>query len=324
MRLFAFTLLLLFPVGVAFAQSPQAAFSYDDRAGTTGHTLVVEGKSFGPYKDVLSMTYSSHGKTAIFLVNKRDKTYVLAQGKETGPFAAGFSEESVWVADDSKFWAVSLVAYPEQTEGEDTTGSTQAQLLVNGKTYGPYLSVAALDFADSGGSWIASVQVAEDQYTVMLNGKPQGTFQSVSNLWMSPDGKLWGFAGDKDDQTLVFVNQDQVFPSVQEYNVYGLDFRAPHWAYSVRTSEEEETVVVDGKTLPSFLHFEGFLLTASGRHWGFGAQKLTETGDYPVVVIDGQEFIGEGLSVNRAGSQEFFTWTVRDGNKTTVQVLSFQ
>ena len=319
MRAVTLVFVVLFLGGRVLGQTPQPAFSYEDRAGTTGHTVVVDGKTFGPYKDLINMTYSDRGKAAIFLVSKRDKTYVLAQGKESGPFPTGYSQESLWVADDGKVWAISLTA---STPGEgDSEGTSQAQLLVNGTFYGPYLAVAAFDFAETGGSWIASVQTAEDEYSILFNGKSEGTFQSISHLWMSPDGKAWGYAGNKDDQHAVFVNQDQAYPAVNSYNVDSLDFRAPHWAYSVRTSEEDETIVVDGKVLPGYLSFEGLQLSASGKHWAFGAQKLTDAGDYPVVVVDGQEYIGEGLSSNRLGTQEYFTWTVREGNKTTVQVL---
>jgi hypothetical protein len=256
----------------------------------------------------------------LFLVTKRDKTYVLAQGKESGPFPPGFTDDRSWVSDDGKFWAVTTV---QEGTSDDGTDTSQSQLWVNGKAYGPYTSVDTVDYAETGGSWIASYQTGEDQWGILVNGKTQGTFTAVDQLWMSADGSLWGYVATKDGDQQVAVTQDKTFTGYQDSNFSGMDPKAPHWAFAVRTGDEDETVVVDGKTLAGYLHFQDFVVTDSGRHWGFSADKLTDSGDYPVVVVDGQEYVGEGLSAGRQGLQEFFTWTVQDGSKNTVQVLTF-
>lgn len=303
-----------------FSQTPQAGFVYEDRSGTTGHTIVTDGKSYGPYKDLSRAIYSTHGRTGFFLVTKRDKTYILAQGKESGPFPPGFSDDRSWISDDGKFWAVTTLQESTSDDGNDTS---QSQLWVNGKAYGPYTSVESVEYAEAGGSWIASVKTSDENWGILVNGKSQGTFTAVDQLWMSADGSLWGYVATKEGDQQVAVTQDKSYTGYQDANFSSMDPKAPHWAYAVRTGDEDETVVVDGKSLSGYLHFQDFVVTGSGRHWGFSADKLTDSGDYPVVVIDGTEYVGEGLSDGRQGAQEFFTWTVQDGPKTTVQLLAF-
>ncbi len=188
-------LLVLFAAAGLAAQSPQARLVYEDRGGTTGHTLVVDGKSFGPYKEVTSVTHSTSGTSGLFLVTKRDKTYVVAQGKESGPLGAGFDTEQSWVADDGKVWALTASHYDDESED----GTSETQLWVNGQLYGPFKEVSTFDYAETGGSWIAAVQAEDDDYSVLLNGKSLGPFASVDHVWIFPDGKSWGYAATDAD-----------------------------------------------------------------------------------------------------------------------------
>ena len=160
--IFAF---LLLTVGLS-AQTPQARLSYEDRSGTTGHTLVIDGKSFGPYKEVTTVTHSTSATAAVFLATKRDKTYIVAQGREWGPLPAGFEPDQTWVSDDGKVAAVTA-AHTDESEDNSTS---QTQLWVNGKLYGPFSSLSTFEYAESGGSWIASVQTGEEEYGVLVNG----------------------------------------------------------------------------------------------------------------------------------------------------------
>jgi len=301
------------------AQSPQARLSYEDRSGTTGHTLVIDGKSFGPYKEVTSVTHSTSATAGLFVVTKRDKTYIVAQGKETGPLAPGFDLDQSWVSDDGKVWAVT--AYHSEESTDDSEGSAQTQLWVNGKLYGPFKALSTFEYAESGGSWIALVQTGDEEYAVLLNGVSQGTFASVEHVWMFPDGKGWGYAGTDADKTKV-VTQDRTYEDVQNYNFDQMYPRNTHWGMGFKVGEEEELIVIDGKLYPGYLNFNGLLTTYSGRHWGFEAEKLTDAGDYPVVVVDGKEYVGEGLGASDLGGKEAFTWTVKDGSKVAVQVLA--
>jgi hypothetical protein len=318
MRPLPFVLVLLFVSAGLLAQTPQARLTYEDRSGNTGHTLVVDGKSFGPYKEITSVTHSTSATAAVFLVNRRDKTYIVAQGKEVGPLPAGFEADQSWISDDGRVSAVTAVKYDDS--GEDST--SQTQLWVNGKNYGPFQALSTFDYAETGGSWIASVQTGEEEYSVLLNGKAQGTFASVDHVWLFPDGKGWGYAATDSDGKTTVVTQDRTYDSVQNYNFDQMFPRSQHWGMGFRLGDEEELILVDGKLYPGYLNFSGLSLTSTGRHWGFEAQKLTDAGDYPVVVIDGKEFQGEGLSTTSLGATESFTWTVRDGAKVTIQVLT--
>jgi len=303
-----------------WAQSPQARLTYEDRSGTTGHTLVIDGKSFGPYKDVTSVTHSTSATAGLFVVTKRDKTYIVAQGKETGPLPTGYDLDQSWVSDDGKVWAVTATHTDDATD--DSEGSSQTQLWVNGKLYGPFQSLSTFEYAETGGSWIASVQIGEEEYGVLVNGASRGSFQSVEHVWMFPDGKGWGYAGTDADGKTKVVTQDRTYDDIRDYNFDQMYPRNTHWGLGFKIGEEEELILVDGKIYPGYLNFTGLLITYSGRHWGFEAEKLTDAGDYPAVVVDGKEYVGEGLSAGDLGGKESFVWTVKDGSKVTVQVLT--
>jgi hypothetical protein len=299
------------------AQTPQPRLGYEDRSGTTGHTLVVDGKSFGPYKTVDSSVYSTSGTAGLFLVSKRDKVYVVAQGRESGPLGAGFEADQTSISDDGKVAGVIAVAY-----AEDDSGANQAQLWVNGHQYGPYVGVYPFEYAETGGNWIAGVELGENSFDVLLNGKTQGPFSAVDAVWMAPDGKTWGYAARNSEGVLTVVTQDQRFDAAQSGNFDQTNLRSAHWAFSVRTSDEEELVVVDGKTYRGYLNFGGLTATASGRHWAFEAEKMTDSGDYPVVLVDGKEYVGSGLTATALGAQEMYSWTIQDGTKVTIEVLA--
>ena len=308
--------LILFAVPLV-AQTPQPRFSYEDRSGTMGHTLTVEGKTFGPYKEILSLTPSTSATTGLFLVNRRDKTYIVAQGKESGPLSADNEVDQAFISDDGKLAFVSATKY-----SNDEDGTAETLLWVNGKSYGPFASLQVVEYAESGGSWIATVGLDEEQSGILFNGKLLGPFSSVDHTWMSPDGKNWGYVTtDKEGQTTV-VTPERSYEGVQDFNFNLMYPREPHWGFAIRIGDEEELIVVDGKTYQGYLNFSGLTTTFSGRHWAFEALKLTEAGDYPVVVIDGKEFVGEGLGSAYLGDKESFHWTVKDGSKVTLQVLS--
>jgi hypothetical protein len=298
------------------APAPQARFAYEDRAGTAGHILLVDGKSYGPYKDVVSSSYSSSGTAAAFAVTKRDKTWILAQGKESGPLPVGFDLDRLQISDDGKVWILTATR-----TSADSNDPNETLLLVNGKTYGPYPELTTVEYAETGGSWIAAVRTAADEADVLVNGKAQGPFFTVDHAWMGPDGKFWGYATSDSEGKMTVVTSEKTWSPVLSANFTNLYPREPHWGYSLRIGDEEERIVVDGQTYEGYLNFQGLILTPSGRHWAFEAEKLADAGDSQVVVINGKEFPGEGLSWSRLGSQETFLWTVRDGPKVSVQTL---
>jgi len=298
------------------APVPQVRFGYEDRTGTPGHTLLVDGKTYGPYKDVVSSAYSSSGTAAAFAVVKRDKTWVLAQGKETGPLPVGFDLDRLQISDDGKVWILTATR-----TSADSNDPNETLLMVNGKTYGPYPELTTVEYAETGGSWVAAVRTAADEADVLVNGKAQGPFFTVDHAWMGPDGKFWGYATSDSEGKMTVVTSEKTWSPVVSANFTNLYPREPHWGYSLRLGDEEERIVVDGQAYEGYLNFQGLILTPSGRHWAFEAEKLSDAGDSQAVVIDGKEYPGEGLSWSRLGSQETFLWTVRDGAKVSVQTL---
>ena len=298
------------------APVPQVRFGYEDRTGTAGHTLLVDGKTYGPYKDVVSSAYSSSGTAAAFAVVKRDKTWVLAQGKETGPLPVGFDLDRLQISDDGKVWILTATR-----TSADSNDPNETLLMVNGKTYGPYPELTTVEYAETGGSWVAAVRTAADEADVLVNGKAQGPFFTVDHAWMGPDGKFWGYATSDSEGKMTVVTSEKTWSLVVSANFTNLYPREPHWGYSLRLGDEEERIVVDGQAYEGYLNFQGLILTPSGRHWAFEAEKLSDAGDSQAVVIDGKEYPGEGLSWSRLGSQETFLWTVRDGAKVSVQTL---
>lgn len=318
--------------GTAAAQNPLNKLTYEERGGTAGRSLVVDGKSFGPYKDFSLATLSTSGTTGLFFATKRDKTYVVAQGREWGPLTAGYDTD---VSDDGKVWAVSVTREipavsdasevsddksTDDSNGGDSATTTQILLWVNGKSYGPYQSLYDFQYAETGGAWIANLRVNDDESVVLLNGKEMGTFPSVDHVWMFPDGKEWGYVGvDGDDTTVVTANE--TYDNVQSCDFYAMYPKSAHWAYSIRVSDDEEIIVVDGKAYTGYVNFKGLNLGASSRHWAFEAEKRSDSGDHPVIVVDGKEYLGEGLLTNSLNDKEYFLWSVKDGAKTTTQTL---
>jgi hypothetical protein len=314
-------------VGGLHAQNPAPRLSYEERGGTAGHSLVVDGKTFGPYKEVNLATRSTSGTAGLFLTTKRDKTYVVAQGREWGPLTAGYNTDVSYISDDGKVWAVSTIQEAPADSGdggdssEDTAATSQTLLWVNGKSYGPYASLYDFQYAETGGSWIAHVQVSDNESLVLMNGKTLGSFSSVDHIWMFPDGKDWGYVVSSDDSTNV-VTSTKKYDAVQNSDFNAMYPKNAHWGYSIRIGDEEELIVIDGKSYPGYINFNGLTLSSSSRHWAFEAEKLSDDGDHPVIVVDGKEYLGEGLLTGSLGDKEYFLWSVKDGTKVTTQVLT--
>lgn len=315
-RLFSLWILAMVVGPVAAQQTLQTKLAYEDRSGTSGHQLIIEGKTFGPYREVLSTSVSTSGTTVAFVVSKRDRQYILAQGKEAGPLPAGFEVDRLQIADDGKVWV--LTATRMSSAESDPI---ETLLWVNGKAYGPYLELTTVEYAEAGGSWIAAVRTAEDEADVLLSGKSQGPFFTVDHAWLTPDGRAWGYAVSDSEGIASVVTSEKTWKNVVASNFAALYPREPHWGYALSQGEDEDRIVVDGQVYSGYRNFQGLILTPSGNHWGFEAEKLSDTGDTPILVIDGKEYVGEGLGWSRLGSQEFFLWSYRDGAKTSIQTL---
>ena len=300
----------------AQAPAPQTRLTFEDRAGTNGHSLILDGKTYGPYRDIVSTAYSTSGTAVAFAVIKRDKVWVLAQGKETGPLPVGFDLDRLQIADDNRVWVLTATK-----TSSDEAVPNQTLLWVNGKSYGPYPELTTVDYAESGGAWMAAVRTEAEEADVILNGKAQGPFYMVDHAWLTPDGKTWGYAVSDSEGKASVVTSEKTWTGIAGSNFTNLYPREPHWGYSLRLGDEEERIVVDGQPYEGYLNFQGLMLTPSGRHWAFEAEKLSDAGDSRVVVVDGREFPGENLAWSRLGAQESYTWTVRDGTKVTVQTL---
>lgn len=301
------------------AQTPQGRFTYEDRSENSGHILVLDGKSYGPYKEIVTSAISTSGTAIAFAVSKRDRLWVLAQGKESGPVPLGFDLDRLQVSDDGKVWV--LTATRTSANEEEPT---QTLLWVNGKSYGPYPELTTVEYAETGGQWIAAVRTASDEADVLLGGKPQGTFFSVDHAWLSPEGKSWGYAVSDSEGKTTVVTSEKTWIDVLSGNFTYLYPREPHWGYSLDLGAQGERIVVDGRPYEGYRNFRGLVLTPSGRHWGFEAEKLSATGGLAVVIIDGKEYPGDTLIWNRLGSQETFSWTSHDQAKVTVLTLKLQ
>jgi hypothetical protein len=314
-RAVSVTLAALCLTAQAWSQAlPQSKLTYEDRSGAGGHVLVVDGKSFGPYKDVLTAVYSTSGTAAAFAVVKRDRVWVLAQGKESGPLPLGFDIDRLQIADDGKVW---LLTATRTSAAEDEPNETL--LWVNGKSYGPYPELTTVEYAETGGAWVAAVRTAAEEADVLVSGKAMGPFYTVDHAWLTPDGRSWGYAVSDSDGLATVVTSEKTWTNVKASNFTNLYPREPHWGYSLRVGDEEK-IVVDGQSYEGYTNFRGLVLTPSGRHWGFEAEKPSDP-EARFVVIDGKEYPGETLAWSRLGSQETYTWIQRDGTKVAVQTL---
>jgi hypothetical protein len=298
------------------AQTPQGRLTYEDRSEASGHVLILNGKSYGPYKEILSSTFSTSATAIVFAVSKRDKVWILAQGKETGPLPVGFDLDRLQVSDDGKVWILTATR-----TGTDQNDPDQTLLWVNGKSYGPYPELTTVEYAETGGNWIAAVRTASDEADVLWSGKPLGPFFSVDHAWLAPDGKTWGYAVSDSEGKATVVTSEKTWTGVLSGNFTYLYPREPHWGYSLDLGTQGQRIVVDGQPYEGYRDFRGLVLTPSGRHWAFEAEKVSPAGDSPVVVVDGKEYPGETLVWSRLGSQETFSWTVQDQDKVTIQSL---
>lgn len=317
MRLLVMVLLAVSSVG-AWAQTapvPQTRLTYEDLASDAGHTLVLDGKAYGPYKDILLEAYSTSGTVVAFEVSKRDRLWILAQGKETGPLPPDFDVERLQISDDGRVWV--LTATRTSPSADQPTAT---MLWVNGKSYGPYPELTSVEYSEVGGGWIAAVRTAADEADVLVSGKAQGPFFSVDHAWITPDGRAWGYATTDSEGKATVVTSEKTWDNVLSSNFTNLYPREPHWGYALVLSDDHERIVVDGQTYEGYRNFQGLLLTPSGRHWAFEAVR-TEPGAGPVVVIDGKEYPGENLTWSRLGAQESYTWLVRNDGKVAVQTL---
>jgi hypothetical protein len=295
---------------------PQTRLSYEDRVGPSGHTLIIDGKAYGPYKEVVLSSYSTSGTAAAFAVSKRDRLWVLAQGKETGPVPMGFDLDRLQVSDDGKVWVLTATR-----TSSDEAQPNETLLWVNGKNYGPYPELTMVDYAEVGGAWIAAVRSAGEEADVLVSGKSQGPFFAVDHAWVAPDGKSWGYAVSDSDGHATVTTSDRPATAILTGNFTNLYPREPHWGYSLTFQDESQKIVVDGQTYECYVDFRGLVLTPSGRYWAFEAAKVSDSGDVPIVVVNGKEYPGEELSWSRLGNQEAFTWTYRDGAKVGVVTL---
>lgn len=297
--------------GAVFAQSPRVTWSFEDRVGTTGHTIVADGKSFGPFREGPSWYTSNSETVGFFVVTKRDRLVVIAQQKEFPPLPARFEVGEGYISNDGTTVFLSL-------ENSDTGKSL---LWVNGKIYGPYDGVGKVALAEQGGTW-AAIVTKDESHVVVLNGAEKGTYSEVEDLWLTPDGKFWGWAAHTGDETTDIVTQEGSWADVADYDVSNLDTDAPHWGFGFTDADGAPHVIVDGAPLPHYGNFKKFRLTYSGTHWGFSAVRYSDAGDTPVVVIDGKEYVGQDLYQNAQGGREWFSWTVRDGATVSQMVLS--
>ncbi len=299
-----------------WAQTPQTRITYEDRVNDAGHVLVVDGKNFGPYKEILSSSYSTSGTAIAFAASKADRIWILAQGKESGPLPVGFDLDRLQIADDGKVWVLTATR-----TGTSETDPNETLLWVNGHSFGPYPELTSVEYAETGGLWIAAVRPAADEAEVLMgNVKPLGPFFSVDHVWLSPDGKTWGYAASDSEGRTTVVTTEKTWTGVLSANFTYLYPREPHWGYSLDLSTGEERIVVDGHPYEGYRNFRGLVLTPSGRHWGFEAEKALGANS-PVVVVDGKEYPGDTLLWSRLGSQETFSWSFRDNAKVTVQTL---
>lgn len=296
--------------------TPQTRLSYEDRVTDDGHTLVVDGKTFGPYKEIAQVALSTSVTAVALEVIKKDRIWIVAQGREVGPLPAGYDVDRLQVSDDGKVWVLTATKVsPSPDQANETV------LWVNGKSYGPYPELTTVEYSEVGGGWIAAVRTAEEEADVLLSGKAMGPFFMVDHAWITPDGRNWGYAVSDSEGKASVVTSEKTWNDIQSSNFASLYPREPHWGYTLVLGDDRERIVVDGQTYDGYRNCQGLLLTPSGRHWAFEAEKASESGTGPVVVIDGKEYPGTGINWSRLGSQEAYTWTVRDGSRVTIQTI---
>jgi len=290
---------------------PTSRLAYEDLAGPNGRTLTIEGKSWGPYREVVQAVPSTSGTQVAFGVRKGGRLAVVAQGREWPPVPQGFDLDRLQISDDGRVCV--LTATKASNDGSQVP---QTLLMVNGKVYGPYQELTTVEYAEAGGTWLAAVRTGNDEADLLWNGRSQGPFYTVDHAWLQPDGQDWGYAVSDSEGVQSVVTPAQTWTGVSGANFSAMYPREPHWAYAFVLADGTQRIVVDGQGWEGLQGFQALVFTPSGRHWGFEAAR-TDTGQ-PVVVVDGKEYPGTDLNWHRLGASENFTWT--EANEGRVQV----
>lgn len=125
-----------------------------DKGKVLGRSVIVAGKVFGPYEEVWELGEGSAGGHPIAIGTKKGRMYLVAQGKESGPYDK-----------------INLMRTREgKPMGIYTSIGGNHEFTVGDKKYGPYQQIGRIWNSEDGSS-VAFEAYRKDQAYLVVNGK---------------------------------------------------------------------------------------------------------------------------------------------------------
>jgi hypothetical protein len=221
-----------FGASVAFSADNQH-YGYNYSMAEYEEYVVIDGKKFGPYEQVLGPYFSGSGSFAAFLYMKNWKHFIDINGKTYDVFQEGHIPS---YSPDGKRFAFVYVK----------SGKYYAN--IDGKSEGGYGDIQPVLFSADGSEYGYAYKKDLQKFYMKAGKKDYGPYDSAYGLYYSPSGKDFGFACKKGGKVVK--------------NEYGTKSVAGGSWYMNITGKEYGPY--DG-----VLYRNGNAIKFSGGHWGF-------------------------------------------------------
>ncbi len=219
--------------------------------------LVIEGRRWGPYRDVAAPVFSDDASVWAFSCKKDDGFYVVVNGEIFGPYGdvpwyspAISPDGSVWIVVgkesgsymvvkngermgpfervDPPYFAGNMWGFTYYCEGK-------AYVRLRDRTLGPYDEVAygSPFFSEDGRRW--AVAYAESgQWYVLVDGEIFGPYENAWTVAFSPDGEHWWSRYPYEGRWYLTLNGKKFGPFREYYHVSGPFFENGPVFYAYR------------------------------------------------------------------------------------------
>ncbi len=204
------------------------------------YSIVVDGKSYGPYDAVDSVNFSADSKRFSFRASMKKKWFVVVDGIKGKNYS--FVSAPAFSSDNKKVLYIATFANKKQ------------MWVLNGKEGRLYDDVRGAIFSSDSKSIAFSASSNLGSF-VILNGKRSKVYSnaSIRHLVFSPNSKSLAFVVNSTQgyKAMIVVDNKEgsVFPGfVADYPVFSPDGK--RLAVIVMQIKKQSYVVVDGKRLP--------------------------------------------------------------------------
>ncbi len=212
-----------------------------------GEYVVVNGRRYGPYDDVLSVSFAHTGDSFGFKYKEKHKDYFIHNGRRIGPYGSSYGQEIV-VSPNGRRYAY----FYHSPRGPVDRG----YLVLDGVQYGPFSWAKNFSFSPDSRSFaflhskgggdilwrdgketpVRSRKIYVPKYPIMTQGifgemftpgvvekrpggyyvsrgkREYGPFEKVGRLAANSDGSLFGFDYVRNDRYYVQINEKSYGP----------------------------------------------------------------------------------------------------------------